>query len=172
MKIERKWLFNNIEVPKNYKIVEKSLYWQAYLSTEPELRIRAKKDISSKNMTYKLCIKSKGTIEREEIEKDLTKEEFRSLMLIGNLTMNNFISKMCVIYKIDDKKLTISLVDGDRSTSFCYGEIEFLSVEEANAFVVPDWFGKEVTDDNRYKMAEYWKRTRNGNVAKLQNSAV
>ena len=30
-------------------------------------------------------------------------------------------------------------------------EIEFNSIEEANKFIPPQWFGKEVTDDKRYR---------------------
>ena len=29
-------------------------------------------------------------------------------------------------------------------------EVEFESIEQANTFTPPDWFGKEVTNDHRY----------------------
>ena len=29
-------------------------------------------------------------------------------------------------------------------------EVEFHSIEEANSFVAPNWFGKDVTNDGRY----------------------
>ena len=29
-------------------------------------------------------------------------------------------------------------------------EVEFASIEEANAFLPPDWFGHDVTMDRRY----------------------
>jgi CYTH domain-containing protein len=29
-------------------------------------------------------------------------------------------------------------------------EVEFASVDEANAFIAPDWFGEDVTEDGRY----------------------
>ena len=31
------------------------------------------------------------------------------------------------------------------------GEIEFESLMDAQSFVPPDWFGREVTEDERYK---------------------
>ncbi|MEK7471776.1 MAG: hypothetical protein AAB624_00860 [Patescibacteria group bacterium] len=36
-------------------------------------------------------------------------------------------------------------------------EVEFNSTEEAEAFVAPDWFGADVTEDKRYG---------NGDIAK------
>ena len=30
-------------------------------------------------------------------------------------------------------------------------EVEFKSLEDANSFVAPTWFGKEITEDVRYK---------------------
>jgi len=34
-----------------------------------------------------------------------------------------------------------------------YAEVEFDSVEEANAFTPPAWFGKEVTEDGSFTNA-------------------
>ncbi len=36
-------------------------------------------------------------------------------------------------------------------------EVEFTSVEEANAFLAPDWFGEDVTYDSRYHNSEMSK---------------
>ena len=47
-----------------------------------------------------------------------------------------------------------------KCTEFFYGEIEFNSVEEADAFTAPDWFGEEVTSDPQYRMSNFWERTR------------
>ena len=41
---------------------------------------------------------------------------------------------------------------------FAYAEVEFSSVEEANAFVMPEFLLKDVTEDPYYSMAGYWKR--------------
>ncbi len=37
-------------------------------------------------------------------------------------------------------------------------EVEFSSVEEANSFVPPEWFGEDVTYDSRYHNSEMSKR--------------
>jgi CYTH domain-containing protein len=36
-------------------------------------------------------------------------------------------------------------------SGLCVAEVEFPSEEEAAAFSPPDWFGREVTDDERFK---------------------
>lgn len=160
MEIERKWLFDTVEAPKNIKKIGEYFYKQAYLSIDPEFRIRSKKNINEEIMTYVLCIKSKGTLERIEVEKELTKKEFEELMIVGNLKEEDFIHKHVFAYDIDGRKLTLGNADIGRSTEFIYGEIEFESKKEAEDFIVPKWFGKEVTEDKKYKMANYWMATR------------
>ena len=41
-----------------------------------------------------------------------------------------------------------------------YVEIEFENEEQAKEYIVPDFLGKEITDCPKYKMKNYWKRTR------------
>lgn len=161
MEIERKWLFDSEKAPEEVKKLGEYYYAQAYLSVEPEFRIRSKRNVGEKETTYVLCIKSKGTLERVEVQKKLTEEEFKSLMIVGNLKEEDFIHKHIYVYDIEGKKLTLGRADVGRSTEFIYGEIEFESVEEAKEFEAPSWFGKEVTEDLSYKMANFWKRTRN-----------
>lgn len=160
MEIERKWLFDTVEAPENIKKIGEYFYKQAYLSINPEFRIRSKKNVNGEIETYVLCIKSKGTLERIEVEKELTKEEFEELMIVGNLKEEDFINKHVFVYDIDGRKLTVGNADIGKSTEFIYGEIEFESQEEAEGFIAPKWFGKEVTEDKKYKIANYWMATR------------
>lgn len=51
-------------------------------------------------------------------------------------------------------------VDAGTEHEFYYGEIEFESEAAAEAFVPGDFLGTEVTDDDAYKMKNYWSRTR------------
>lgn len=85
MEIERKWLFDTEIAPKDVKKIGEYFYNQAYLSVKPEFRIRSKRNVNEDKITYVLCIKSKGTLERIEVEKELTKEEFNQLIIVGNL---------------------------------------------------------------------------------------
>lgn len=163
MEIERKWLFNINDVPIGLSNTI-THYNQAYISVEPEVRIRSKTVESAIydkcSTTYALCIKGSGTLTRHEIQRSITKEEFEALKEVGNLTEKMFIRKYYYSIPIDKYLLTVSIVDEGTNTEFCYGEIEFKSEKEALDFNPPEWFGKEVTDDLNYKMKNYWKRTR------------
>ncbi len=162
--VERKWLFDSVKAPYGINVLDEYLYGQAYISTNPEVRIRWKQKADGGRIFYKLCIKGKGTIERIEVEKELNKREFEQLMMVGNIKEEDFIKKHIYVYNINGYTLTIAATDIGRDTEFIYGEIEFnSSVQEAIAFEAPRWFGQEVTYRKDYKMANYWERTRKNN---------
>ena len=163
MEIERKWLFKSIAAPEDTTVLGEYFYKQAYISTDPEVRIRCRRVAGEDTFTYALCIKSKGTIERVEVQKELTEKEFHELMIIGNLQEEDFISKHFYRYVVNRHELTLGVADIGKPSEFFYGEIEFSSMEDAKTFEAPDWFGEEVTDNPDYKMVNFWKRTRNKN---------
>jgi len=162
MEVERKWLFNDMEACNILITRDEFIYDQAYVSVSPEFRIRRKKRIHDMKYTYLLCIKSKGALERIEIEKELSKLEFEQLMQVGDIKEQEFIKKHFYILSIGKYELSTGVVDLHTDNEFIYGEIEFPTVEEAQAFIPPDWFGREVTNEAEYKMANYWKKTRLG----------
>ena len=161
MEIERQWLFNIDKVPMHSCFAYKDME-QSYLSLEPEVRLRKEtlKSIFEPDITYWITIKGNGDLTREEINKQITKEEYEALKRIGNITEDKVIRKIHWETYIGKYKLELNIVDKGTENEFCYGEIEFASEEEALAFEPLDWFGKEVTYDNSYKMKNYWKRTR------------
>lgn len=162
MEIERKWLFESPDVAKDKcELYEKFEYLQGYISITPEVRI-SRKLVEGKEFLFKMTIKSKDALARYEVEKPLTVQEFLQLQAIGNITYDMMITKTIYDYIYNGYHLTIGIVDEGKPTQFCYGEIEFNSVEEATSFVAPDWFGPDVTYDKNYKMSEYWNRTRKG----------
>ena len=81
-------------------------------------------------------------------------------MEVGNFSESDLINKFYYTIPINNYVLTVGMVDKDTINEFCYGEIEFKDEQEANNFIAPKWFGKEVTYDKSYKMKNYWKRTR------------
>ena len=163
MEIERKWLFPSPNVAADKcTLYEKFEHLQGYISIDPEIRISRKYSGGFQDYFYKLTIKSKDFLSRVEVEKTLSMKEFIELMTVGGFSLDDMITKTIYDYLCLGHHLTIGIVDEGQPTSFCYGEIEFESQEEANAFIAPDWFGKEVTYDKSYKMSEYWRRTRLG----------
>ncbi len=137
MEIERKFLIGNIPDLSEYKYHEIE---QAYLNTNPVVRIRKEDD------TYYLTYKGKGFMAREEYNLPLNKESYEHLLKKAD---GNIISKRR--YLIPYNKYTIEL---DIFTGVFQGlviaEVEFDSVDEANSFIGPDWFVEDVTSDKKY----------------------
>ena len=72
MEIERKFLIKSL--PDNLESYSCDTLIQAYISTEPVIRVR------QKNEDYILTLKSAGLLAREEIEMPLTEESFKHLL--------------------------------------------------------------------------------------------
>ena len=135
MEIERKFLIESL--PDNFESYSCDTLIQAYISTEPVIRVR------QKNEDYILTLKSAGLLAREEIEMPLTEESFKHL-----LAKKDGISIKKKRYKIPDTPYLIELdvFEGDYN-GFCMAEVEF-----------PAWFGPEVTMDSRFHNSSLSKR--------------
>ena len=139
MEIERKFLLKKL--PEHLDRYPCHRIEQGYLCTEPVVRIRRQDD------DYILTYKSKGLLAREEYNLPLTKEAYDHL---APKTDGLLIQK--TRYKIPFlEKYTIELdiFDGELAP-LTLAEEEFESVDEANAFVPPEWFGEDVTYSTEY----------------------
>ncbi len=138
MEIEKKFLVK--ELPANLYDYKCSLINQGYISTTPVIRIR------QTDNAYYLTIKSKGLISREEYEIEISESEYLSLL---SKVTNNIITKNR--YYIPFYPYTIELdIFSGLLEGLIVAEVEFSSLDEANAFLPPSWFGKEVSSDSRY----------------------
>ena len=153
--IERKFLIDAF--PDDLPLLHTQRVFQAYLSLEPEVRLRhAEQDgqVTARSLT----IKSGGGLVRREVRIDLSKEQFDAL---AELIPQPFISKDYRVYRLPGGlELECSLVDEGTDTAFLYAEIEFPSVEAAKAFPPLPLFKQEVTENPAYRMNRYWKETR------------
>lgn len=141
MEIERKFLIDPKKLPSNLEQYPKNFLEQAYIITEPVLRIRKKDD------TCILTVKGAGLMEREETEFILTEEAYKKLL---PKTEGNIITK--TRYQIPEKDgLTIEL---DIFTGLYDGlfiaEVEFPDRDTADRYIPPEWFGKEVTQTSTF----------------------
>jgi adenylate cyclase len=119
---------------------------QAYLTTEPiAVRVRRVDD------QHILTIKGGSGLERLEIERDLDADEFQALWDVG--TELRISKRRYRIDLADGAVAELDLYDGDLSGRSIV-EVEFPSVEAAERFDPPGWFGTEVTNDVRYSNAE------------------
>ena len=140
MEIERKYLIKNL--PFDLNSYPSRLIEQAYLCTEPVVRIRLEDD------NYYLTYKGKGFMVREEYNLPLSKEAYAHLLPKAD---GNIITKKRYFIPINDK-LTIELDVFDKPfDSLILAEVEFSSEEQANSFSPPDWFGEDVTFSKKYQ---------------------
>ena len=139
IEIERKFLVKKI--PDNLDTYERIDMTQGYLNTAPVVRVRKEND------DYVLTYKGSGLLSHIEYNLPLNKEAFEHLLKKCD---GIIISKSR--YKIPiENNLTaeLDIFKGDLD-SLKLVEVEFDSVEEANNFTPPEWFGEDVTTDGRY----------------------
>ena len=141
MEIERKFLIHKKQLPTNLENFPHYELEQAYIITEPVLRIRKKND------TYILTYKSKGLMVREEVEFPLPPHAYQQLLAKAD---GNIITK--TRYKIPEaNNLTIELdVFKGLFDGLYLAEVEFTDEETAISYQPPTWFGKEVTHENTF----------------------
>ncbi len=136
--IERKFLVD--ELPANLDEYDFHDLEQGYLNTAPVVRVRKEDD------TYYLTYKGRGFIEREEYNLPLTEEAYLHLVAKSD---GKIISKRR--YRIPFNGYTIELdVFKEPFAPLVLAEVEFQTLEEANAFVPPAWFGRDVTSEPEY----------------------
>lgn len=156
MEIERKWLIDGF--PCGLPLLKEACVRQGYISTRPVVRIR--ESAYNGASSYILCFKGEGTLAREEIETEISKELFDRLTVF---TGKDLVSKDYKVYALPGgEKLEVSLVDAGLPTQFYYAEVEFPTIEAANAFVPPDFLGEEKTENAAFSMSTYWEETRMG----------
>lgn len=156
MEIERRFIVSAF--PEDLEVLRRAEVKQGYISTgEPEARIRWTKD--EHKTTYKLAFKTDGTLAREEVEFDISEENYIQLQ---RLLKGDMITKDYRVYQLGDYRLEVCKVDEGRPTEYMYAEVEFTTVEEAKAFDIAHipYLEKEVTEDRSYNMKKYWERTR------------
>lgn len=139
MEIERKFLIK--ELPADLESYDKLRISQGYINTNPVVRIRRSND------EYYLTYKGKGHMVREEYNLPLTAEAFEHMLpkIDGIL-----IDKIRYLIPLDEKHTAELDIFQGTLTPLRLVEVEFDSVEDANAFVPPAWFGDDVTTNRQY----------------------
>jgi len=139
MEIERKFLIKNC--PENLSTYPFCTIEQAYLCTEPVIRIRRQDD------EYLLTYKSKGFLSREEYNLPLDKTAYHHLKTKVD---GIIIAKRRYLIPLSDKLIIELDIFDTPYQDLQLAEVEFTSEDEANAFVPPHWFGEEVTYSSTY----------------------
>lgn len=146
MEIEKKFKINRL--PEDYRDCAKKEIEQCYLCTSPVIRIR------KSNEEYILTYKSKlGVAECKdvkicnELEAPLTEESYLHLKEKAD---GMVIVKTRYLLPLSDGHMAELDVFHGAHEGLIIVEVEFGSEEEADSFVPPEWFGEDVSCDNRY----------------------
>lgn len=153
MEIERKFTLKYL--PEDYEKYPFRHIEQAYLNTNPVVRVRKEDD------RYFLTYKGKGMLAREEYNLELNEESYLHLRAKAD---GNVISKKRYLIPLvnpkfredgpkppDDYTLTIELDVFDAPFApLLLAEVEFGSREAAEDFIPPDWFLEDVTFNADY----------------------
>ena len=139
MEIERKFLVK--ELPDNLDSYEQKRISQGYLCTNPVLRIRRS------NEDYFLTYKSHGLIAREEHEFGIPQEAFEHLLRKVDGTL---IDKIRYLIPLEDGHVAELDIFQGTLAPLRLVEVEFESLEDAENFVAPEWFGDDVSDSGKY----------------------
>lgn len=140
MEIERQFLVKKLPaLPDAYEEVQ-----QGYVSLEPEIRIR-----KIGESLFVLTVKRGAGLVREEWETNISMQEYENLeaRLYPGTKM---IEKRRYHIELKGAHIAELHVHSGHLAGFNYVEVEFPTVEEAEAFVPPEWFGREVTEDARF----------------------
>ncbi len=145
--IERKFLIRAL--PECLEVYPRKEHWHGYLAVDSdgtEVRLRQIEDENG-NIKYSQTVKQGAGKVRTEIKIKLSKEQFQ---LLWPLTENKRIIK--TRYKIPYSGGMVELdVYHDELEGLIVAEIEFESEEKSDQFAPLDWFGQEITEDQRYK---------------------
>lgn len=146
MEIERKFLV--ARVPDALEQFPCTRMEQAYLSTDPLIRIRRAGERCI------LTCKGRGLLAREEFELDMTPEAYERLSAKadGLRIVKDRYRVPLGIYTAELDVFHAPLAP------LVLVEVEFPTEADAGAFAPPDWFGREVTYDPSYTNAALSQR--------------
>lgn len=135
------------------KVITRHSIDQTYLAIEDgqELRVRKITDLDSGEVTFTHTFKDGKGISRKEIEYDISEglynqmiEAVKAVPLVKTRTTAvwNGITVEIDVYT----QLQLTVI-----------EVEFDSLEEAESFKAPEWFGQDVSTEKKYSNKTVWK---------------
>lgn len=144
VEIERKFLINRVDLPSDYSDYPRREVIQGYVSAVDdgrEVRLR------TKGGHYFLTIKGDGLKTRFESEVEITRHQFNALW---PATVGYRVEKVRFEIPFGEHLIELDIFQGDLE-GLITAEVEFDSKKSCNKFKPPKWFGREVTQDIRYK---------------------
>ena len=147
MEIERKFLV--AQLPDNLDNYNCRYIEQGYLSTKHVVRVRRDND------DYYLTYKGSGMMAREEYNLPLTKDSYEHLIKKAD---GNIITKKR--YEIPDGNgytIELDIFEGAFNGTVI-AEVEFNTIEEADNYIMPEFFTEDVTNNPEYHNSNMSKK--------------
>ncbi|WP_019913444.1 CYTH domain-containing protein [Paenibacillus sp. HW567] len=161
MEIERKFLLpeypEGLIAEGQVKVLTRHSIDQTYLAMEDgqELRVRKITDLDSGEITYTHTFKDGKGISRKEIEYYISEglynqmiEAVKAVPLVKTRITGLWNGTTIEIDLYTQLELTVL-------------EVEFDSMEEAESFAAPEWFGKDISVEKKYSNKTVWKDLQN-----------
>lgn len=142
MEIEKKYLTKHL--PDNLDSYDFHIIEQAYLTTNPVIRVRREGD--EYYMTYKGNGQNDTALAHTEYNLPLTVDSYNTLKSKAD---GNVISKKRILIPYLQYTIELDIFDAPFAP-LIIAEVEFPSIEEAHQFIAPEWFDTEVTGKKEY----------------------
>ena len=151
VEIERKFLVRKEDLPKNYKKYSSYKIIQSFIYLKPAIRLRKINGKYILTIKEKLITAGKSDLARKEHEFFIPKALYDALhkLIIGREIVKR---RYNIPYKCNGKKYTIELDIFEKEyKGLIYAEVEFDSIKDADKFIAPSWFYRDVTSIDNYK---------------------
>jgi len=157
IEIERKYLlkaYPDALIQEGSIVVEKEQFIeQTYLALDgdQELRVRKITDLTSGQLEFSHTFKKGWGIAREEVEYAISEGLYDQVVKAHGAIP---LTKRRVTARWGS---TIIEIDDYAQISLLVLEVEFPSLEAADGFVPPAWFGQDISTDKQYSNKKVWR---------------
>lgn len=152
MEIEKKYTIKHL--PDNLEEYPCKVIEQAYLNTEPVVRVRKSND------TYTLTYKGSGLMTRAEYNLPLDEASYKHLLEKAD---GNIIAKKRYVIPLENPRFADGFTPAEELSlrieldifeppfaPLIMAEVEFPDTQTADAFLPPAWFAEDVTENPKY----------------------
>ena len=158
VEIERKYLLTvdprQLVEAGVIQFIQEERIEQTYIAMDEnqELRVRRLVNISNGEVSYTHTFKNGVGLAREEVEYSISQTIYEQVMqAFGYVPL----TKNRITAKFEGITVEIDIYD---QVQFTVVEVEFTSMEEADSFIPPQWFGEEISFNKQYSNKAVWKQ--------------
>lgn len=158
MEIEKKFLLPQfpeaIIEAGELSVRSKQRIEQTYLAMDEneELRVRRISDLGTGEVSYTHTFKRGNGLAREEVEYEISESMYAQVAAAFGFTP---LTKIRITADWHGRTVEIDIYD---QLQLSVLEVEFESLEEANTFAAPAWFGEDISSQKQYSNKTVWKQ--------------